>query len=100
MHHVFKPVGAVLLSCSLVVPSSLLAQNNELAAENFKQADANGDGNLVYAEFVKFIDLNAADDIGKAAKVSSRGLHAKAFERVDADANGVVTPQELQKLSR
>ncbi len=86
------------VSIACLLPSMAAAQNNELAAENYRQADADRDGVLVYAEFASFIDLNAADNIGNAARVSSRGLHARAFERIDANADGVVTPQELKAV--
>ena len=91
---------ATVISLALFVPSLAAAQNNELAAENYRQADANSDGMLVYAEFVNFIDLNAADGLGNASRISSRGWHAKAFERVDANADGFITPQELQAIQK
>ena len=89
---------AKLLAASLAMALPAAAQNAELGAENYMQADANGDGVLVYAEFATFIDLNAADGLGNAARVSSRGMHARAFERVDANGDGIVSPQELQAL--
>ena len=46
------------------------SESNELAAENYRQADANGDGVLAYEEFASFIDLNAADGLGNASRVS------------------------------
>ncbi|MEO0999016.1 MAG: hypothetical protein AAFW69_00175 [Pseudomonadota bacterium] len=88
----------VVAGVLLLAPVAAFAQNVELAAENFLEADADGDGALVYAEFATFIDLNAADEIGNAARISRRGLHARAFERVDANADGAVTQQELQAL--
>ncbi|MEL7106195.1 MAG: hypothetical protein AAGM21_09765 [Pseudomonadota bacterium] len=87
---------APLVAASLTMALPAAAQNAELGAENYRQADANGDGVLVYAEFATFIDLNAADGLGNAAMVSSRGLHARAFDRVDANGDGIVSPQELQ----
>jgi Ca2+-binding EF-hand superfamily protein len=93
-------IQAVVISLAFTVPSIALAQNDALAAENYQQADANGDGHLAFEEFASFIDLNAADGIGNAHRVSSRGLHAKAFKRVDADGNGLVTPEELSKLKK
>lgn len=87
-----------LVAATLAVPTGASAQTAELGAENYRQADANGDGLLVYAEFATFIDLNAADGLGNAATVSSRGLHAKAFNRVDANGDGIVSPQELQAM--
>ena len=67
----------VATSFTMALPAA--AQDAELGAENYRQADANGDGVLVYAEFAAFIDLNAADGLGNAARVSSRGMHARAF---------------------
>lgn len=91
---------AACVSSAFLVPAHAFAQNQELAAENYQQADADGDGQLVLAEFANFIDLNAADGLGNAARVSSRGLHARAFDRVDANDDGVVTPEELQKMPK
>ncbi|MEO1494813.1 MAG: hypothetical protein AAFV19_21915 [Pseudomonadota bacterium] len=89
-------VAAFGLFC--VLPLAADADTASLAQENFRHADANGDGKLVYAEFATFIDLNAADGLGNAARVSSRGLHARAFARVDANGDGIVTPEELQAM--
>ena len=87
---------AALMGASLTMARPAAAQDAELGAENYRHADANGDGVLVYAEFASFIDLNAADGLGNAARVSSRGMHARAFKRIDTNADGIVTPQELQ----
>jgi Ca2+-binding EF-hand superfamily protein len=89
---------APLVAGSLTLALPAASQTAEIGAENYRQADANGDGVLAYAEFATFIDLNAADGLGNAARVSSRGLHARAFERVDANGDGVVSPQELQAV--
>ncbi|MEM9230753.1 MAG: hypothetical protein AAGB10_14220 [Pseudomonadota bacterium] len=89
---------ASLLAASLTLALPAAAQDAELGVENYRQADANGDGVLVYAEFATFIDLNAADGLGNAAMVSSRGMHARAFARVDANGDGIVSQQELQAL--
>ncbi|MEM8956448.1 MAG: RNA polymerase subunit sigma-70 [Pseudomonadota bacterium] len=91
-------VRTALLSLALAAPLPAVAQNSERAAENFRQADADGDGHLVYAEFASFIDLNAEDGIGNAQRVSTRGLHARAFERIDANGDGIVSPAELQAV--
>jgi hypothetical protein len=89
---------AVFTVMRLLTTPFAVAQDTELGAENYRQADANGDGVLVYAEFATFIDLNAADGLGNAARVSSRGMHARAFARVDANGDGTVSPQELQAI--
>ena len=89
---------AAIVGASLTIALPAIAQTAELGAENYRQADANGDGVLVYAEFATFIDLNAEDGLGNAARVSSRGMHARAFSRVDANGDGIVSPQELQAI--
>jgi Ca2+-binding EF-hand superfamily protein len=86
-------IGFLVLS-----PVVAVADSASLGQENFRQADADNDGQLVYAEFATFIDLNAADGLGNAARVSSRGLHARAFERVDANGDGIVKPEELRAM--
>ena len=89
---------AALMVASFTMTLPAAAQDAERGAENYRQADANGDGVLVYSEFATFIDLNAADGLGNAVRVSSRGMHARAFERVDANGDGIVSPQELQAI--
>mgnify|MGYP001800886332 CR=1 FL=1 len=84
-----------VLSASVTLAVPAVAQQAELGAENYRQADANGDGVLAYAEFATFIDLNAADGLGQAARISARGMHARAFAHIDANGDGVVSPQEL-----
>ena len=88
-----------LVGVSLSVAMPLAASENDLGAENYLEADVNGDGVLAYAEFATFIDLNAEDDLGNAKLVSSRGMHSKAFERIDANGDGIVTPEELQAVN-
>ena len=88
----------ILFAASLAIASDAAAQDTRLAVENYQQADANGDGVLVYAEFATLIALNAAAGVGNAAMVSSRGWQARAFKRIDANADGIVSPQELQAV--
>lgn len=74
--------------------------NRQKVAENFKTADANGDGMLTRGEFEKLLQLNAQANIGQAAQIVRFGRYDMAFNRVDADRNGLVTPQELQALAK
>jgi hypothetical protein len=69
----------------------------KVAEANFKQANASATGALTAAEFKAFIDLNAAANIGRAAKIKSYGAYDKAFAGVDADKNGAVTWDEYVK---
>jgi hypothetical protein len=89
-----------LLGFTLLSPGQAIAQSPNLAAQNYRQADANNDGVLVQAEFATFIDLNAADGLGNAARVRARGMHARAFRRIDGNGDGRVTPTELQAMSQ
>ena len=89
-------IRTLVVAALVILLPHISAAQNQAAAENYLQADANGDGMLVYAEFASFIDLNAADGLGNAERVSARGLHARAFNQIDSNGDGVVTPQELQ----
>jgi Ca2+-binding EF-hand superfamily protein len=84
---------AALILTALALPA--VAQDKEAAIQNFKQADANDDGALTYAEFSTFIDLSAADNIGRAATVKKRSLYSTAFKRLDANGDEVITASEL-----
>lgn len=83
------------LIIALAISTGAVAQT-DVARQNYAQADADGDGALVYAEFVTFIDLNAAVGLGRAPLISQRGLHARAFSRIDANGDGAVTPSEFR----
>ena len=68
----------------------------QMAAENFAQADVDADGALTLAEFTTLIDLNAEDELARAATVKRFGAYAKAFGRIDADGDGIVTRDEIR----
>ena len=84
---------------ALFIASPLLA-NDEAddrakARENFQQSDADSDGKLTRAEFRNFINANADDGLGRAGMVRRFGAYDTAFDRVDKDKDGVVTPTEI-----
>ena len=99
---------AIVLALNSIAAFATLGANAQQAsgadkqkvAENFKKADANGDGMLTRGEFETLIRLNAQANIGQAAQVVRFGRYDMAFNRVDADRNGLVTPQELQALAK
>lgn len=64
------------------------------AEQNFKAANASGSGSLSAAEFKAFIDLNAAAQIGRAAKIKANDAYSRAFGKVDANKDGMITWQE------
>jgi len=96
--HAFKSLGLAGLMALFLQPAN--AQDTALAQENFKQADASRDGNLDYAEFVAFINLNADDNLGNAARIRKANLHQRAFKRIDTNGDNIVSPTELQQVGR
>lgn len=89
-----------ILALSLIVVCAQAAAQTgasaqDMAAANFRLADSNGDGVLSADEFVSFINLNAAQNIGQAKRVKSAGAYNRAFASVDKNGDGVVTPDEL-----
>lgn len=73
--------------------------NREQAAENFRQADVDANGALSLSEFTTLIDLNAQDGIGRAATIKRFGRYATAFGRLDANADGLVTSDEIRNVA-
>ncbi len=92
---------AVMAVLSLQATPSPAASDDDRdqVRENFREADADGDGKLTEREFTTLIDLNARHGIGRAKLIASLGRYDMAFSRVDADANGIVTPEELSALA-
>ena len=89
---------------ALFVATPLLANqeadDRAKARENFQQADANSDRQLTRAEFRDFINANADDGLGRAGMVRRFGAYDTAFERLDKNEDGVVTPAELAAARR
>lgn len=74
--------------------------SQSLARKNFVLADVDGDERLSSSEFRKFIDENAKDNLGRAARVKRLGAYDKAFERLDANGDGFVTREEIASARR
>ncbi|MEM6487756.1 MAG: hypothetical protein AAF677_05700 [Pseudomonadota bacterium] len=81
------------------VPQAAMADRDQVVA-NFMQADGNADGALTLSEFTTLIDLNAASGIGRAAMIKRFGKYDVAFQRLDRDADGLVTAEEIQRLAQ
>ena len=86
-------VSALLVATPLLANEE--ADDQAKARENFQQADGDNDGKLTRTEFRNFIDANAKDGLGRAGMVRRFGAYETAFERVDKNEDGVVTPREL-----
>lgn len=69
--------------------------DRQQAAENFVEADVDANGALTLSEFTTLIDLNAEDDLGVARLVKRSGRYQTAFRRLDADADGRVSVEEM-----
>lgn len=96
-------IANVLLSSAAlaltILPAPAFAQTalsaEEMAAANFRMADADTNGVLNETEFVTFIDLNAAQNIGQASRVKTAGVYGRAFARLDQNGDGFVSPDEV-----
>lgn len=93
-------VPLALAGALMIGPAATASEaQREKAAENFMQADVDANGALTLSEFTTLIDLNAEDGLGRAATVKRFGRYATAFERLDANADAVVTPEEIKALA-
>ena len=94
-----KPLLIALALTPAMFAAPCAAQTSEetqqLARENFQQADRNDDRKLNPQEFKAFIDANAEDDIGRASMVHRFGAYDRAFARLDTDQDGEITRAEL-----
>lgn len=89
---------SLMLILAFSLPLSAQAQDAQIIAANHAQADANADGFLNKAEFAAFIDLNAEAGNKGAIRVRNHGMHARAFNRVDANFDSTVSREELQAM--
>lgn len=98
--------GRLALAAALVTTvtaahaQSPSAAERQLMLENIIAADANSDGVLTRREFEVLINLNAADNLGRAAMIVRSGQYDRAFGRIDANGDGVLTQSELQALAQ
>ena len=76
--------------------STALADTAEIAAQTFQAADTNADQMLNYAEFAVFVDLGAAAGLGRLPQISARGMHQRAFDRLDRNGDQLITHDEMQ----
>ncbi len=87
--------GLALIAVSAPAVAQTGSSSQDMAAANFRMADSNADGALSAEEFVVFINLNAAQNIGQANRVKSAGAYGRAFSSIDKNQDGRVTPDEV-----
>jgi hypothetical protein len=92
--------ACIALPLSGVQAQTMADAEKQKLAENYVQADADGDKALTRSEFHTLLSLNAQDNLGKATQIVKFGRQDMAFNRIDADRNDLVTQQELQALAR
>jgi Ca2+-binding EF-hand superfamily protein len=93
-------VTAVTL-VALILPTSANADPQRAQAQaHFKAADADRNGQLSVAEFKTFIDLNADHKLGRAASIRRFGVYTQAFQKADANGDGVVSKEEIAAQAR
>ncbi|MBU2358756.1 MAG: hypothetical protein KKB02_07505 [Alphaproteobacteria bacterium] len=93
--------GLVFMAAGLPAAAAQTATTpQEMAAANFRLADADANNGLSAAEFAAFIDLNAAQNIGRAGRVKAAGAYGQAFARLDRNGDGLVSPDELAQAGQ
>lgn len=99
MHTLIK--CAALSLAATICAATTAAANDQRAAmvENFTEADANGDTALTMEEFTRLIDLNAADNLGRARLVQRTGRYSTAFGRLDANKDGIIDSDEIAAMA-
>ena len=101
MHRTATPL--VVLIALATAPLAAAEESEavrEQARANFLEADVDGDRALTLPEFTTLIDLNAEDGIGRAHLIRRMGRYEMAFGRVDADADGLVTTEEIRAAAK
>lgn len=87
--------GLAVIALASGSASAQSDSEREKARANFRQADTNEDGLLSRSEFRTFINANAEDGLGRAGMIRRLGAYDRAFDRIDADKNGLLTPAEM-----
>jgi Ca2+-binding EF-hand superfamily protein len=78
---------------------SMTPAERQLMIENMLQADSNNDGAINRSEFEALMQLNANDNLGASGMVVRTGAYDRAFGRLDANGDGLLTREEAQELA-
>lgn len=97
--HLVLAAAFVLLAAG-VQAQGLTEAERQLMYMNLAQADADADTAISRSEFEVLMNLNAADNIGRAALIVRTGRYDMAFDRIDANGDGFLTEVELQAMAQ
>jgi hypothetical protein len=85
--------AALLLLC---LSASVACAYSGSEKDAFLKADANSDRKISRGEFNTLIDALAASGAPKAQSVKRWGIYGMAFKKIDANADQIITPAELE----
>ena len=90
----------LIIGAAVLAPGVALAQFEDESVIAFRAADSNGDELLTPTEFRVFIQQMAIYGAPMSQRIRALGAYGIAFGRVDADGNGLATPEELRAADR
>lgn len=91
-----NPTNAAAGQADTITQSPPLDNAKRLQVQtNFKTADVDNNDQLNLAEFKIFINLNADQNLGQAISVRRFGIYTKAFKKLDANGDGILTKHEI-----
>ena len=91
-----NPTNAAAGQADTITQSPPLDNAKRLQVQtNFKTADVDKNDQLNLAEFKIFINLNADQNLGQAISVRRFGIYTKAFKKLDANGDGILTKHEI-----
>jgi hypothetical protein len=96
----FEEAPVIRLSAAALVLSGFAASSafaySGSEKDAFLKADANADRKISRGEFKTLIDALAESGAPKAQSVKRWGVYGMAFKRIDANADEIITPAELE----
>ncbi len=92
----FRHSIPTLTLMAALTPLPAAAQYEDESVAAFLAADANGDEHLDLAEFRTFVGILADSGAPMSIRIRNFAAYRIAFGRVDANNDGLASPQELR----